>query len=494
MSSLKTKFLNLHKWLGTDFLKRNEIVENFDKVDAQFEKVDSSLNYKTTYASQADFVDIIKSHAKYNRVRFKKVTATSYAVCVDNGNKHVTYEFLKDTNDDFYKLGKGFVGDISYALYSKADADTRTGTWDTATPPFYYATQVGATFTCNVTGTRILFGHRETDKGGIFEFVVDGDINTKKTISTWAAVDTGAGVVYDVVADGLDFGLHTVVGTFKGSDPDHAPNGGVPRGWVHYSTADPDDGSIIGQTGGSNVETKILLDTSSNKEIAINCKYNNITNWIPDHGVGVVFNTSTPKFLIDGREIDVSVLTINEWIVCSSVQLIQNNYIEFPNFSGTHIAEWLVTHSIGIDGIVSYSGRLKALQSANLQIIYPLMIPQTQTGLNETLTSIGNSKVSAGDDTDYYYPESDQLLSGCFISSSLPNYIAAGTVVYPLKTMRIGKQYKPDTPIRFWQRLTGPKLYWQSSYLWNVVANDVYIWSGKIAIGDIQNIYNYIKG
>lgn len=43
MSSLKTKFLNLHKWIGIDFVKRDEVVENFDKIDAELEGHASSL-------------------------------------------------------------------------------------------------------------------------------------------------------------------------------------------------------------------------------------------------------------------------------------------------------------------------------------------------------------------------------------------------------------------------------------------------------------------
>ncbi|WP_419881682.1 hypothetical protein ACN6MY_19665 [Peribacillus sp. B-H-3] len=125
---------------------------------------------KATYDGQADFVELIKSFSKFNRARFKKPSGSvnTYEVCIDNGSKYVTYGFIKDTNDDFIKLGKCFVGDMSaYQLSNQADASTQTGTFNTASPPFYYTTQVGATFTVTVLGTQIKLRSRKDPRGGM---------------------------------------------------------------------------------------------------------------------------------------------------------------------------------------------------------------------------------------------------------------------------------------------------------------------------------------
>jgi len=45
----------------------------------------------------------------------------------------------------------------------------------------------------------------------------------------------------------------------------------------------------------------------------------------------------------------------------------------------------------------------KALEAIKLNIIYALMIPVIYANVNETLTSMGNSKFSTNDGVDYYY-------------------------------------------------------------------------------------------
>lgn len=491
MSSEKTA-MGLHKWVGTDAPKREEFNENFGKIE-------SSLNDMTKYNNQADFVEIIKSFSKFNRVRFRKTDANKYEVSVDNGKKHVTYGFVKDPNDDFIKLGKGSVGDINGGdlLMSESYAENLTGTWSTSSPPFYYTTQVGATFSANATGDKIIFRHRSNNQGGIWEFVVDGNTANKVTISTWAEVDPVV-AVETVIFTGLANTSHTVVGTFKGDDPLHVPSGGAgtSRGWVWCKTTDPLHKTMRGYIANGNITYTQLLAEYSNKEIVFNLKYANVNQWIPEHDAKpVVFNKVSPMFLMDDVEINVGTLALYEWVVGTNFKLIQNNYIRTPESGATNLAEWSITHSIGIDGVVNYAGFAKALQNIRLNIIYALMLPVIYSNVNETLTSIGNSKVSTNDGIDYYYPnENDQLLSGCFINSSKPNYIAAGSIVYPLKTMRIGKIAKPVNPLRFWQRTDEPKLYFQSAENWDLIPNDIYTWAGKIAIGNIENIYNYVKG
>lgn len=53
MSSKKTKYLNMHDWIGTDPWRRSEISENFQKLDDKSEKLDQSMTAATAAAGQA---------------------------------------------------------------------------------------------------------------------------------------------------------------------------------------------------------------------------------------------------------------------------------------------------------------------------------------------------------------------------------------------------------------------------------------------------------
>src|SRR5690606_26024764 len=81
--------------------------------------------------------------------------------------------------------------------------------------------------------------------------------------------------------------------------------------------------------------------------------------------------------------------------------------------------------------------------------------------LNEGLTSFGNSKINAADDSDYFFTEEkDNCYSYAIVNSTRPSLIAAASIDYPLKTVRKGLSGKDLTKaVRYWQRATTPKFY-----------------------------------
>jgi len=276
-------------------------------------------------------------------VRFRKIEANKYEVSVDNRNKHVTYGFIKDLNDDFIKLGKGSVGNVNGEdlLMSESYAENLTGTWSTSSPPHYYTTQVGATFSATATGDKIVFRHRSDNCGGIWGFIVDGSTANKVSISTWAEIDSTASATESVIFTGLENKLYTIVGMFKEVDPNQAPNDGTARGWVWCKTTDPLHKTMRGYVEGGNLQyTAQLLDEYSNKEIIFNLGYGSKNKWIPEHdAISLAFNKVNPKFLMDDVEIDVSALALYEWVEGTNFRLVQNNYIRTSESGVTNLAE-----------------------------------------------------------------------------------------------------------------------------------------------------------
>jgi hypothetical protein len=128
----------------------------------------------------------------------------------------------------------GFEGlSVLYSGISKAYfitlPDSRTGTYLAGSVKNDLTIQIGATCTLVFTGNAISFYSYMDNRGGYWNFSIDGGDPIK--ITRWAAA--GAYVLTQV-ATGLTYGSHTIVGTFMGDDPDHLPSGGAGtgRGWI----------------------------------------------------------------------------------------------------------------------------------------------------------------------------------------------------------------------------------------------------------------------
>jgi hypothetical protein len=446
------------------------------------------------FEGQADFVNIIENRVAYKNLSFKRVNATRFQVFADDGVKNVTYDFIKDVNDDFMKINDAFFGDVLPILYQLSDTPVYTGTgWVTATAN-NYTTVVGDTFTVHCSGTELRLSTFKDNRGGIWEIVVDGDTTNKVTISTYSATSL-SGAVETVIKTGLSFGSHTIVGTFKGADPNNPPSGGTARGWLYNSSTDTKNHTVDGYIIG-NAKTASLLNNGSNKEMAIQISVNGGTAYvIPDHGTGVAFYAEPIKILLDNTQLDLSSMADNDIkSVNAHVNIIQHCYAQIPNVTG-NVAEFWITHHIDKRGKVSYSGVFKALQGFNVIFHYPLMLPMDVSTTGTILTAIGNKKVSAGDESTYFFAEEqDKTYSVACVSATNKDYIAAGKINFPLKSYRIGQPNIPAKGERLflWQRATAPKVYFSSAYNLPMVANDMLSWNGEIIIANIPNIYNYV--
>jgi hypothetical protein len=249
----------------------------------------SAATYSTPQASPAypevDFVKLLRDHNETAPVLYAQVTGNrSVDVLIPfKGKRSAHYSFAKDPNDDFIKLMGGSVSSIEtdYLPSGAVDYASKTGTWVTGFPPNDYATQVGATFTLTFDGTGFDFQHYTDNRGGVWEFSVDGTVAA--TISTHIDAVPSARIVSNValqpVIRGLANGSHTVIATFQGDDPAHSPSGGAgtSRGWVRNAAnyANKDDkfrtAIIYGPTQSlRTIKLFEVLHAWSNKEFALN--------------------------------------------------------------------------------------------------------------------------------------------------------------------------------------------------------------------------------
>src|SRR5690606_3501509 len=105
-----------------------------------------------------------------------------------------------------------------------------TGTW-AATTGNAYTGEIGATFSGSIRGDKIVFSSFCDYRGGIWEFIIDGDIDNPIILSTYKP--SGQEGKYDqVLKEGLENKNHTILATYKGNDPTNPSPVGNGRGWV----------------------------------------------------------------------------------------------------------------------------------------------------------------------------------------------------------------------------------------------------------------------
>ncbi|MBW8383945.1 MAG: phage baseplate upper protein [Youngiibacter sp.] len=460
-------------------------------IGANFTKVKTDAAQNTLFSNQVDFVQFVKDYShKYTKMKFVKVSETAWRVLLNDEMKGITYQFKKDYQDDFIKLDAGYCGAGDTQIDKDyADVGRLTGTWNTATGNFY-TTVVGATFTLGCMGSKIILYGLAEPRGGMWEIVVDGDTDNKVNVSCYANPQANYAAV---IAENLDPAVeHTVVGTYIGDDPEHAPSSNPSRGYITVNTGLA-TGTVTGYEKSATI-INTILGAGSNKEFAFAVSKNAQSNWIPEHdGVGSAFDVTPARFYIDGEYTDVGSMPLNTPIDITTFELRQNVLGQVVGVGDVLDIESI--HRIDKSGLLTFNGKAKALTDVSVTA-YPLMLPALAADAKEFITGIMGSKVSLSDESyTYFDAEGDNVFSGVIISSTLKNIAGAGTLKFPTKTYRIGKDNKPvpGQDLFLWNRSTTPKLYWQSMSANPMVLGDYYAWGFDLIIADVDDIYNLIK-
>ncbi|MEF3306201.1 hypothetical protein [Paenibacillus sp. GYB003] len=459
---------------------------------------------------QVDFVKLLQSHNETAATLYAKVTGErALDVLIPfKGKRCAHYSFAKDPNDDFVKFLGGSVSilDTVYAQTGALDYETKTGTWVTGFPPNEYTTQVGAAFSFSFEGTGFDFQHYADTRGGVWEFKVDGAASG--TVSTHIdAVPTGqlsGNVAKRPIARGLTNGSHTVVATFKGDDPNHAPSSGAgtSRGWVrnaaNYSNkADTFRTAIVYGDDRQMGAIKLFdaLHSWSNKEFALNVAPAGSgypAHWLPEHvNVGTVYAVSQ-RVYFDDAEItdwtpDASVRPVR------SVKIVQHLIGKHPSDPGNPVAEIYCVHTASPGG-VAVKSKIKWLRAVTISAGYGMMFPVFGSFARKFATSFGNLyDATAADGSTTDLGENDQAASYAYVhdgtgSNGEPDTVVAMTVHDIAKTFRHGQPGRRSSGSIVWLQhrdAAMQKLYPQVYDKYTAAAGDTYEAGGVYFIGEL---------
>src|SRR5699024_420126 len=107
------------------------------------------------------------------------------------------------------------------------------GNWNTASSSGNYTTEKGAYFEGTVTAAGLDIWVTTDNRGGIFDVIIDGDVDNHVRFSTWADSSSKAKEIVEIFRFDK-VGTHHVKGIFRGDDPANPPVGGTSRGWLVY--------------------------------------------------------------------------------------------------------------------------------------------------------------------------------------------------------------------------------------------------------------------
>lgn len=484
-----------------------------ERLDFEHNQLSSQLAQNTEelakkQAYEGSLVGLLKKHSVLSNKVIVKVVSTSQ---IDVGifhqdNKATIYTFKPD-GDGWWRLFDAVVRPVTkievLENYKKGSNFTsKTGEWIEAEPT-YYTTEVGATFSGEFEGTGLNFNHRTDDRGGVWEFVIDGYIT--KQISTYST--TLVDNVQSLVAKGLPDGKHSYVATFKGADPDNPPSDGIARGWANFYTGTGTTPKTITPyiLSYSHDNGVSVLHATSRKEFAFSVRPAGSTmpsRWIPEHGnLGAMKNINT-KILLDNVEVsDLARETTDNYRIYRDIKLI-TTYDGYYTENDTQVWSARIDQTVNGEG---YHVRHKINFSESTEIVvgYPVMMAVSKSGTSNdhVVTSLGKRYYLDPNIND----GSSVILSGEPVSvahftnqsgfQELKNIVAAFEVYDYKRTMRIGQEGRPSVPTRVEMRTDGERKTYFAAFDYHTVnAGEEYDFGWTYFIGEIYNATEILPG
>ena len=220
----------------TDLATESYVNQEIEKTNAELSQL---ANEK--YINQEDFIETIKRNYKPKSMNFKVNDFETKVFSIQNiinNEKAIQYSTrtasANSVQDGYILFGEGRYGtiDMQPVLTGRQSADELIGNWNTSYPPSCYATTVGDTMKKEFIGDRIDFLSFGDNRGGVWEFILDENIENKVTVSTWQATSGAKPLV--TLFENLENKKHTLIGTFKGDEPQNPPSSGTgtSRGWT----------------------------------------------------------------------------------------------------------------------------------------------------------------------------------------------------------------------------------------------------------------------
>lgn len=449
--------------------------------------------------NQRDFIELLRNHNTSSNMYTRIVGDRTLDILIPlRGNKVAHYTLRKDTKDDYVKLEDCAISNLSvvaqkvHAINYKSD----TGAMQKANPPNYYTTTVGDTFTFTFDGTGFDFQHFTDNRGGLWEFKVDGTV--VKTISTHIhAVPTNElKVNYGIrpVARGLAKGTHTVIATFKGDDPANAPASGAntARGWVKNDTgyaqaAEAHKTTLLYDDLLHPVKEIDLLVPFSNKEFAFRMKPNGSSvnaEWIPEHSAATVFKT-TQKMYVDDKEIIswAADATVKE---VQMVRVVQSMKGFHPSDLTNALCEIYSVHTVTNQG-VTFDIKIKWLKDTFIEDGYIAMLPGSRPFVEKLVDATGQSLDTIASDNSFNdIPNGEKIMSYAMFNTTGTDYVVAMKINHIHASLRKGQTGRRHPLVWLQHRdATLQKLYPQVYKNCVAKANETHSFSATYSIGEL---------
>ena len=450
--------------------------------------------------NQNDYVGLIKSNTEYDKVKFKKINDNKFVFVAHNSKKAVAYHMVKDVDGEHFRLSLSQLSNVvdkEINKYSAVLADV-TGNWNTTNAENWFTSDVGDTFQASVVGDTLYLGHYADDRGGIWEIVIDGDEKNKVIVSTYS--DTAISFKKSLIADGLEYKNHSIVGTFKGADPLNTPTD-TARGWLKTGgTPSNQFGTLFGHEAefiepyADVLEENVVVDGALSLKVG-----SSAVNWMPEHNqTGTVFTLNTNQhplqLFVDGNSINADDFETGKWYWCNFVTVFQNLEVRLPDVTYP-VAQLKRSHTLNKDGVMSYSASVYFLQDTTVHAGYPLMLSANEDIFSIFVTGLGNTFTSKNDDTYTNAEEEENInVNVALLSGTNRHYIVACKMLNPYTTFRIGQE---NTAVLgenqfLWNREFAPKYYFKSLEMASMQTGETYKWSGQFAIADIYRVRDYI--
>lgn len=404
----------------------------FTTLKERLDNGDAQLTETSNFVKEVDFVKLLQDHNDTSGdLKVRVLGDRIFGVAIPfKGTKHFYASFKKDTADDYVRMGTGAVYEIGDNLRTGGkNWDSYTGTLNTSTPNSFMAT-VGGTITVTFEGTGLDFMHYADNRGGLWEFVIDGDTTNKVQVSVWAEGTPASNQWKTVeIARGLSEGTHTLIMTFLGADP---ANPGGTRGWIYnHSATDTTENYPFITYNSKDVQLFNVIDSASVKEFAFSARSaNNVTQlseWLPQHGtVGTVFEESQKVYFDDKENTNWSV---RDGITAKSVKIEQQLLGYNPADMVNPLCRIYAVHTITGKG-VSVKHTFVALQDMYIGTGYPMMFPTVGTFSKQLITSLKEIKPTVLSDGSrppiQGYPTSFAFTNNT--DDAMKNYVCAMTV------------------------------------------------------------------
>ena len=461
-------------------------------------RLDDISDFSSRNVEQTDYVDKLKGLSNYDSVQVRKLSNTAFSVSNVNEvtNRHMTNVFAKNANDDYFILSESYVGDTTmselpkeYVNYTKVSGaiDSQYAT--------HFATEVNSKIKTEISGEVIYFRRYGDNRGGVWEFTVDGDVDNKVIISTYKST---AGTDNVKLFENLKDTTHVLEGVFIGDDPVNAPSGGVARGWLSYSTTTETTRTFFSRFINLNMARDKNLNTAmSNKDFALRIRPKGSAgeyHFIPEHNAtGTAFKIEDAKFLLDDKPLDILNMQVYIAYKGKNFKIIQSVHGKYP--SGDNLIRIDNIHSISLDGSIRLMGKVEVLKDIEIQDGYFLMLPVSTDVASRLKTSRQNNYPTTKTDGSRtnLTNEKDDTTSFIFTSSTNTNLYSAMTVHDPYRSIRVGKPNKYPEGQTAWiehRNAAMQKLYQSIYRLATITAGTELNYDGSYISGELDNVHN----